>query len=192
MTMSGNRLNGMLPGRSMTERLLRAALAGVTLACAAPSTHAQTGGVPDTRPAFRYFLTEPPPAAAPATPPPGAQKPFVARVRVLRIGRQPTERTKNHVFSATIEVVATIRGTAPVCQRTLQSCLLYPRFQPRGSASRSIFPYPNTPAHGEYFVLGYADPDGILALHGFPASAAEYDAWFRERWGSGAVPPRRD
>jgi len=195
MITSTNRLGNLLPERS-TAGLLRAAFAGMTLVCSAYHTHAQTGGIPDTRPVFKYFLTEPPPAAASATLPSGAGRPFVARVRVLHIGSEIggplTERTKNHVFSATIEVVATIRGTAPACRRTLRGCELYRRFEPRGSASRSIFPYPNTPARGEYFVLGYDDPDGILALHGFPASAAEYETWFREKWGHHTTPQRRE
>jgi hypothetical protein len=194
MIMITIRLGGPPPAHSMAG-LLRAALAGMALVCPAHHAHAQAGGVPDVRPAFKYLLTEPPPASASAALPPGAGKPLVARVRVLVIGSEiggpPTERTKNHVLGATIEVVATIRGTAPACQRTLQGCLLYPRFQPRGSASRSVFPYPDRPARGEYFVLGYVDPDGILALHGFPASAAEYEAWSRERWGQLTTPPRR-
>lgn len=195
MTVSTDRPGGPLRGRPMAG-LLRAALAGMALVCLAHDTRARPGGVPDTRPAFKYFLTEPPPASASAALPPGARKPFVARVRVLAIGSEIggaiTERTKNHVFSATIEAVATVRNTAPACRRTLQGCLLYPRFEPRGSPSRSIFPYPNTPARGEYFVLGYDDPDGLLALHGFPASAAEYEAWYREKRGYIPTPPRRE
>lgn len=196
MIMGANRPGGpLLPVLSIAG-LLRAALAGIVLAFSAHRTHAQTGGIPDNRPAFKYFLTEPPPASASAALPPGVRNPFVARVRVLGIGSEIgghlTERTKNHVLSATIEVVATIRGTAPPCRRTLAGCELYPRFEPRGSASRSIFPYPNTPARGEYFVLGYTDPDGILALRGFPVPAAEYEAWSRERWGYIPFPPRRE
>jgi hypothetical protein len=153
---------------------LRVALAVVALAGAAlPHALAQ----PDNRPAFQYFFDERPNTSALEAMPPDASNVFFGRVRLIVV--TSNRPRSDYLLMAQVEVFMPLQGQPPACRRTVMGCLLYPRFGSMNPPSRPIFPDDPIDKTRDYWIAGYVDPAGTVVLRGLPASADEYDDWFR-------------